>query len=150
MMIMTVKKQGQAYRTSARLPLVPLIVSMLTVPVLLFSALLAAADIKADCENSGGKYVVNAAGQGHCSVTIEPDCHKLPPGEVVPHSELCLKPGGIVNNPISDGNDIADTVKGTSDEVMPVIVDGDKIAQSVQDTLDGIVVVISDGIINPK
>lgn len=144
-MMTTLKKHRQAYRTAATLPLLLLIVSMLTIPVMLFSAPLAAADVVSDCKDSGGTYVVNVAGQGHCFVTIEPDCHKLPPGEVVPDPELCLKPGGIVNNPIFDVNDIAETVEGTLNEVMPVIVDGDNIAESVQDTLDGIGVVRSDG-----
>jgi hypothetical protein len=93
------KKHKQAYRTAATLPLLLLIVSMLTVPVMLFSAQLAAADVVADCKNSGGKYVVNDRGVGQCLVTIEPDCHKMSPGEVVPDPELCLKPGGISNNP---------------------------------------------------
>jgi hypothetical protein len=128
---MMLKKHRQAYRTAARLPLLLLIVSMLTVPIMLYSAPLAAADAKADCEKSGGKYVVTN-GKDHCFVTIEPDCYKLPPGEVVPDPELCLKPGGIVNNPIFDANDIAETVKDNLNEV-------------VQDTLDGIVGVISDG-----
>lgn len=142
---MTLNKHRQAYRTAARLPILLLIVSMLTVPVLLFSAPLAAADVVSDCKDSGGTYVVNAAGQGHCFATIEPDCIKLPPGEVVPDPELCLKPGGIANDPIFDINDIAGTVEGTLNEVMPVIVDSDKIAESVQDTLDGIGIGISDG-----
>jgi hypothetical protein len=118
---------------------------MLTVPIMLFSAPLAAADVVSDCKDSGGTYVVNAAGQGHCFVTLEPICHKLPPGEVVPDPELCIKSGGIANDPIFDINDISETVEDTVDEFMPVVVDGDKIAESVQDTLDGIVVVISDG-----
>ena len=112
---------------------------------MLFSAPLAAADVVSDCKDSGGTYVVNAAGQGHCFVTIEPDCHKLPPGEVVPDPELCIKSGGIANDPIFDINDIAAEVEDTVDEFKPVVVDGDKIAELVQDTLDGIVVVISDG-----
>jgi hypothetical protein len=144
-MMTTLKKHRQAYRTAGTLPLLLLIVSMLTIPVMLLSAPLAAADVVSDCKDSGGTYVVNAAGQGHCFVTIEPDCHKLPPGEVVPDPELCLKPGGIVNNRIFDVNDITETVEGTLNEVMPVIVDGDKIAESVQDTLDGMGVVRSDG-----
>ena len=142
-MVMTLKKYREAYRTAGTLPLLLLIVSMLTVPVMLFSAPLAAADIVADCEKSGGKYVVKN-GQGHCFVTIEPDCHKLPPGEVVPDPELCLKPGGIANNPIFNGNDIADTVEDTLDEVMPVITDGDDISEAVVDSLNGLIRVVSD------
>lgn len=144
-MMTTVKKQRQAYTTAARLPLLLLIASMLTVPVMLFSAPLAAADVVSDCKDSGGTYVVNAAGQGHCFVTIEPDCHKLPPGEVVPDPELCIKSGGIANDPIFDINDISAEVEDIVDEFTPVVVDGDQIAESVQDTLDGIGVRISDG-----
>lgn len=132
---------------------------MLTVPIMLFSAPLAAADVVSDCKDSGGTYVVNAAGQGHCFVTLQPDCIKLPPGETVPDPELCLKPGGIANDPIFDMNDISAEVEDTLDEFMPIITDGnlltsefgpvvtdgDKIAESVQDTLDRIVVGISDG-----
>lgn len=135
---MTLKKHRQVYGTAATLPLLLLIASMLTVPIMLFSAPLAAADVVSDCKDSGGTYVVNAAGQGHCFVIIEPDCIKLPPGEVVPDPELCLRPGGIANDPIFDIPDIAGTVEGTLNEVMPVIVDRDCIAESVQDTLDGI------------
>lgn len=131
-----VKKHRQAYRTVATLPLLLLIVSLLTVPVLLFSAPLAAADVKADCEKDGGTFVVNAAGQSHCFVTLQPDCHKLPPGEVVPDPELCLKPGGIVNDPIFDVNDIAETVEDTLDEVMPVVFDDDRISESVREALE--------------
>jgi hypothetical protein len=112
---------------------------------MLLSATFAAVDVVSDCKDSGGTYVVNAAGQGNCFVTIEPDCHKLPPGEVMADPELCIKSGGIANDPIFDINDIAETVDDTLNEVMPVIVDGDKTAESIQDTLDGIVVVISDG-----
>jgi hypothetical protein len=144
-MMTTVKKHRQAYTTAARLPLLLLIASMLTVPVMLFSAPLAAADVVSDCKDSGGTYVVNAAGQGHCLVTIEPDCHKLPPGEVVPDPELCIKSGGIANDPIFDINDISAEVEDIVDEFTPVVVDGDQIAESVQDTLDGIGVRISNG-----
>jgi hypothetical protein len=144
-MMTTLKKHRQAYRTAARLPLLLLIVSMLTVPIMLFSTPLAEADVVSDCKDSGGTYVVNAAGQGHCFVTLEPTCHKLPPGEVVPDPELCIKSGGIANDPIFDIPDIAGTVEDTVDEFTPVIVDGDKIAESVQDILDGIGVVGSDG-----
>jgi hypothetical protein len=133
---MMVKKHRQAYTTVATLPLLLLIVSMLTVPVMLFSAPLAAADVKADCEKDGGTYVVNAAGHGHCYVRLEPDCHKLPAGEVVPDPELCLK-GGIVNNPISNGNDIAEIVEDTLNEVMSVVSDGnDRISEAVREALE--------------
>jgi hypothetical protein len=145
-MMTTVKKHHrQGYKTVARLPLLVLIASMLTVPIMLFSAPLAAADVVSDCKDSGGTYVVNAAGQGHCFVTLEPICNKLPPGEVVPDPELCLKTGGIANDPIFDMNDISAQVDDILNEVVPVITDGNEIAESVQDTLDGIVVVTSDG-----
>ena len=123
--VTTEKKRRQAYRTAARLPLLLLIASMLTVPIMLFSAPLAAADVVSDCKASGGTYVVNAAGQGNCFVTIEPDCHKLPPGEVVPDPELCIKSGGIANDPIFDIPDIAAQVDDILNEVMPVVSDGD-------------------------
>jgi hypothetical protein len=97
-MVMTIRKHMQAHGATAKLALLLLIVTSLTVPVMLSSLPLAAADVVADCEKGGGKYVVKN-GQGHCFVTIEPDCHKMPPGEVVPDPELCLKPGGISNNP---------------------------------------------------
>jgi hypothetical protein len=123
-MMKTLKKQHrQAYRTAGRLPILLLIASMLTVPIMLFSAPLAAADVVSDCKASGGTYVVNAAGQGNCLVTIEPDCHKLPPMEV-PDPELCLKSGGIANDPIFDMNDISAQVDDILNEVMPVITDG--------------------------
>ena len=139
-MMMSVKKHHrQAYRTAARLPLLLLIASMLTVPIMLFSAPLAAADVVSDCKDSGGTYVVNAAGQGHCFVTLEPTCHKLPPGEVVPDPELCIKSGGIANDPIFDIPDIAGTVEGTLNEVMPVISDGNL------PTSEGVAPIIVDG-----
>ena len=47
----------------------------------------------------------------------------------MPDPELCLRPGGIANDPIFDVNDIAGTVEDTSNEVMSLIVDGDKIAE---------------------
>ena len=121
----TEKKHRQAYRTAARLPLLLLIASMLTVPIMLFSAPLAAADVVSDCKDSGGTYVVNAAGQGHCFVTLEPTCNKLPPGEVVPDPELCIKSGGIANDPIFDIPDISAQVDDILNEVMPGISDGD-------------------------
>jgi|GEM_PF-4861915 len=124
-MMTTVKKHHrQANRTAGRLPLLLLIASMLTVPIMLFSAPLAAADVVSDCKDSGGTYVVNAAGQGHCFVTLQPDCIKLPPGETVPDPELCLKPGGIANDPIFDMNDISAQVEDILNEVMPVVTDG--------------------------
>jgi hypothetical protein len=97
-MIATLKKHRQAYRTATTLPLLLLIISLLTLPAMLFSAPLAAADVVSDCKDGGGTYVVNAAGQGQCYVTVEPICHKMPHMEV-PDPELCLKSGGIINNP---------------------------------------------------
>jgi hypothetical protein len=126
-MMTTVKKHHrQAYRTAGRLPLLLLIASMLTVPIMLFSAPLAAADVVSDCKDSGGTYVVNAAGQGHCFVPLEPICHKFPAMEN-PDPEDCLKSGGIANDPIFDMMDISAQVDDILDEVMPVIVDGDRI-----------------------
>ena len=97
MMVMTVRKQMQAHRAAAKLALLLLIVTSLTVPIMLSSLPLAAADEKADCEKSGGTYQVKD-GNSHCFVTIEPDCFKMPHMEV-PDPELCLKPGGISNDP---------------------------------------------------
>jgi hypothetical protein len=99
MMVMTVRKYMQAHRAApAKLVLMLLIVTSLTVPITLSSLPLAAADEKADCEKSGGTYQVKD-GNSHCFVTLEPDCYKMPAGEVVPDPELCLKPGGISNDP---------------------------------------------------
>jgi hypothetical protein len=98
MVMMTIRKHMQAYGAAAKLALLLLIVTSLTVPVMLSSLPLAAADVVADCEKSGGKYVVKN-GQGHCFVTIEPDCYKMPPGDVVPDPELCLKAVEISNDP---------------------------------------------------
>jgi hypothetical protein len=123
-MPMTLKKHRQAYRTAGKLPLLLLIVSMLTVPIMLFSAPLAAADVVSDCKDSGGTYVVNAAGQGHCFVTVEPTCHKLTPMEV-PDPELCLKSGGIVKDPIFDLPNIAESVQDTLDGIGAGIADRD-------------------------
>src|SRR5215212_10857008 len=121
---------------SAKPVLLLLIVTSLTVPVMFSSLPLAAADEKADCDKSGGTLVTNAAGQSHCFVTLEPICNKLPPGEVVPDPELCLKSGGIVNNPISVADEIAELVEDTLNEVAPVISDGDHVAEAVRDTVE--------------
>jgi hypothetical protein len=142
-MMTRVKKHGQAYRTAARLPLLLLIVSMLTVPIMLFSAPLAAADVVADCKNSGGTYVVNDRGVGQCLVTVEPICHKLPHMEV-PDPELCLKSGGIINIPIVDGNLIASEVEDTVEGIGPIVVDGNLISEAVRDSVEGIVPIITD------
>jgi hypothetical protein len=129
---------------AAKPVLLLLIVTSLTVPVMFSSLPLAAADAKADCEKNGGKYVVTN-GKDHCFVTIEPDCHKLPPGEVVPDPELCLKSGGVVNNPISVGDEIAEIVEDTLNEIMPVIIDGNLLTDQEDGSDDEIIPVVSDG-----
>jgi len=139
------RKNKSVLRIAAAKPvLLLLIVTSLTVPVMFSSLPLAAADAKADCEKNGGKYIVTN-GKDHCFVTIEPDCHKLPPGEVVPDPELCLKSGGVVNNPISIGDDIAEIVEDTLNGFGPVVTDGNLISESVRNTVNGIMPIITDG-----
>jgi hypothetical protein len=111
---------------------------------MLFSAPLAAADVVSDCKDSGGTYVVNAAGQGHCFVPLEPICNTLPPMEVPDDPELCIRPGGIANDPIFDVSDISADVEDTLDEIVPVVVDGNLISESVRDNLDEFITDVND------
>ena len=101
---MTVKKHRQAqHRAAATLPLLLLITTSLTVPLMLFSAPLAAARTAAeDCEASGGTWV-QRGDNGFCFRTLEPIVCTLPPIPEVPDPPFC---GGlIVVDPDNDEED---------------------------------------------
>ena len=102
---MTVKKHRQAQHraaaAAATLPLLLLIITSLTVPLMLFSAPLAAARTAAeDCEASGGTWV-QRGDNGFCFRTLEPIVCTLPPIPEVPDPPLECR-GGVIVDPDND------------------------------------------------
>jgi hypothetical protein len=99
-MAITVRKHFQAHGpAAAKLVLLLLIVTSLTVPIMLSSLPLAAADAQTDCEKAGGKYV--SANGGHCFTELPTDtCKMSKMDETDPQPEICLRePSGVSIDP---------------------------------------------------
>jgi hypothetical protein len=99
-MAITVRKHFQAHgAAAAKLVLLLLIVTSLTVPIMLSSLPLAAADAQTDCEKAGGKYV--SANGGHCFTELPTDtCKMSKMDETDPQPEICLRePSGVSIDP---------------------------------------------------
>ena len=124
---MTVKKHRQAQHraaSAATLPLLLLIITSLTVPLMLFSAPSAAARTAAeDCEASGGTWV-QRGDNGFCFRTLEPIVCTLPPIPEVPDPPLECRGGVIVAPDIDEEEDFSAEILDFAFDVADVDRDG--------------------------